>query len=445
MRDDALKPLTFPDGIWREERTRRILRDRDIGQLFHLARKYAGASQTRIANVTGMTQGQVSHIMSPGPQGNRQVTSIYVLERIAAGFCLPDEVRMLLGLAPQTRPSSAQRAGPTQRPEFPSVPASSQKPETSRLVPILEFASAQQGQSLIGAPQGIFNPDDIERLTKTIHEPRRADTHIAAYFQQLLNHYATASSPLWPLELIGAIAPAMETIDRFRKDAKPPVRQALLTIHTQYAQLTGRMYYEAGNHAQAVYWSDRAMNSAHQAEDDQLLAYVLLRRTSLAAEEHDPAQIIDLVQAAREKTPLPPAIASLAYRHEAEGHALTRDHNSTQRSLDHAIDLLTAATPADDLPYASGHSLTFLHLHIAHCYVTLGRFPDAIKIYQSELPNLANSRAKAFHLAKLAHAYTALKEHEQARSTTREALTTATETEANRAIQELAKLIPKLQ
>lgn len=87
-----------PDAVW--ARHRDALRARDVGEMFRLARQYAGASQQRLSAATGVPQSRISALMNDrsGP-----VTSIDVLTRIADGLQLPDYARMDLGLAPRHR------------------------------------------------------------------------------------------------------------------------------------------------------------------------------------------------------------------------------------------------------------------------------------------------------------------------------------------------------
>ncbi|MGH3157332.1 MAG: helix-turn-helix domain-containing protein [Streptosporangiaceae bacterium] len=92
-------PFSFPARIWDQEQTRQMLQDRDIRNLLRLARQH-GVSQQRIGSATGIAQSRISDIMT----GGRQVTSLQIFEMIADGFAMPDDARVLLGLAPkQTR------------------------------------------------------------------------------------------------------------------------------------------------------------------------------------------------------------------------------------------------------------------------------------------------------------------------------------------------------
>ncbi|TQN28679.1 hypothetical protein FHX37_4039 [Haloactinospora alba] len=97
MAGKAFEPITIPSWAWKREETRRILRDRDMAGLLRFAQKYGGASQTKLATVTGIAQGRVSEIMN----GHKNMTAFGVIERVADGLDMPDPERMLLGLAPQ--------------------------------------------------------------------------------------------------------------------------------------------------------------------------------------------------------------------------------------------------------------------------------------------------------------------------------------------------------
>jgi len=70
---------------------RRILAERDIGALFRVLRDDAGLTQRTIAELTGMSQSEVSEILS-----GRQVLSYNVLVRIAHGLGIP---RVRMGLS----------------------------------------------------------------------------------------------------------------------------------------------------------------------------------------------------------------------------------------------------------------------------------------------------------------------------------------------------------
>jgi hypothetical protein len=90
------QPIHLPDWVWQRPEVRRIAADRDVGALFRLAQQYASASQARIAAAVGISQGRVNEIINR----RRAVTNIDVLLRVVDGLHLPDDARMVMGLAP---------------------------------------------------------------------------------------------------------------------------------------------------------------------------------------------------------------------------------------------------------------------------------------------------------------------------------------------------------
>ena len=114
-------PLSMPAWAWQREDVREALRRRHVGTLFRLVQRYTGASQSRLAVATGLLQGRVSEII----KGTRTVTTLDVFERVADGLGMPDEARLLLGLAP-LHPAGLDHLGPSGRAEVIAVYPSQQ-------------------------------------------------------------------------------------------------------------------------------------------------------------------------------------------------------------------------------------------------------------------------------------------------------------------------------
>lgn len=87
----------MPDWAWQRPEVRTALKDRNVSALLKSAQQYTGASQSRVAVAIGLGQGRVSEIL----RGNRTVTALDLFERLADGLDMPDDARMLLGLAPK--------------------------------------------------------------------------------------------------------------------------------------------------------------------------------------------------------------------------------------------------------------------------------------------------------------------------------------------------------
>src|SRR5215472_2869024 len=96
MSGSPFSPAEIPASAWQHEDLQRALSARDVPELLRLVQRHSGLSQSRMAVAMGMGQGRVNEIIN----GRRGVNTIEVFERIANGLKMPDQARMLIGLAP---------------------------------------------------------------------------------------------------------------------------------------------------------------------------------------------------------------------------------------------------------------------------------------------------------------------------------------------------------
>jgi transcriptional regulator with XRE-family HTH domain len=78
-------PFAVDRAFWRQEAVVLAVADRDVAQLFRLVQKQTGATQTRLGELVGLSQAQVSEILS----GGRKVSSLDVAARIVTGLSMP--------------------------------------------------------------------------------------------------------------------------------------------------------------------------------------------------------------------------------------------------------------------------------------------------------------------------------------------------------------------
>lgn len=93
---DRYGPVDMSARAWRGPDIRQALKLRDAGALLRLVQQHTGVSQARLATAAGMGQGRLNEIIN----GHRQVTRLDVLQRLADGLAMPDDARVLFGLAP---------------------------------------------------------------------------------------------------------------------------------------------------------------------------------------------------------------------------------------------------------------------------------------------------------------------------------------------------------
>lgn len=90
-----------PVAFWRRADVQDCLRHRDIGRLFRIfLAEFDDCTQTQLALLTQHDRSDISNWVRGTRQG--RVSDIEVLTRIADGLQIPDQARLLLGLAPAT-------------------------------------------------------------------------------------------------------------------------------------------------------------------------------------------------------------------------------------------------------------------------------------------------------------------------------------------------------
>jgi len=92
-------PTVVPATFWRRDDVQLALARREVGRLFQTyLQEMPGCTQTQLALLTEHDRSDISNWVRGVRQG--RVSDIEVLTRIADGLQMPDEARVLLGLAP---------------------------------------------------------------------------------------------------------------------------------------------------------------------------------------------------------------------------------------------------------------------------------------------------------------------------------------------------------
>ena len=271
-------------------------------------------------------------------------------------------------------------------------------------------------------PAGVLTLDDADRLATVMARPGRVDPQVIGYFDRLLTEHYTADQILGPHQLLGPVLAQLDMLDTLRTHARPPVAKPLLRVLARYAEFVGWLQQDAGDLPSAMYWSDRASQWAQSASDDQMAAYLLFRKSSIAYLADDANTVIELAAAAQDAPGgISPKIVSLAAEQEARGWAMINDGDRCRHKLDIAVDSLRRRPDEAD-PTAPGYiqhyDLGTLEARSAVCYRAIGRAEDAIAVLERKIVSLPANlhRNRGYQMAKLANTVLATKQPEPERA-----------------------------
>ncbi|MGH3734215.1 MAG: helix-turn-helix domain-containing protein [Micromonosporaceae bacterium] len=380
--------LTIPGDFWPRPPVRDALRRRDIGALFHLFKRYAGASQTRIGTAVGLEQGYVSKVMT----GRRTITAIDVLERIADGCAMPDESRMLLGLAP--RLSSWKPAG-----AHISDSANGDDGVLRRNLLMLPLAGIALDipDGAIGRRIGSRVPTQLRQRAARL---RRLDGVLGGgdtYRAYLSEYRATA------------------TLLKNGRYTEQTGRE-LLSVLAEQAQQAGWAAFDAGWHAQATGLYKASLRAATDAEDQPLAGNALAFRAYQMLDP-DPHGAVELAKSSCRVAgeDAHGRVQALLHERLARANAAVGNATAAQSALATAEASLRDVTGSQP-DWASWVDRNELLIMAGRCWTALRRPLRAAPLLERALADFADAHArdKALYLSYLAQAYLSAGEVEQA-------------------------------
>ncbi|MFF2039069.1 hypothetical protein ACFVVX_01470 [Kitasatospora sp. NPDC058170] len=373
-------------------------RRRDFATIFRLL-KLAGIYPSLIARACDMTPSRVGEVMA----GKPRIEKIDVIERIADGLHIPGH---MLGLASR---------------------------EWEQEAPVPQARHRPVGPSIDG--QGLSAPIDPD--------------FFVSHLRGLMPGHYKAANLLGSRHALDAVTRHVQLLDRLQQNVGGRARDELLSIGARTAEFLGWLNQDLGDFAQALYWSDRAMEWAQETGDDVMAAYVLFRKSNQATAQRNTQKAVSLARAAQRSACATLRIRALATQQEAQGHALMGNLRFAEAKFDEAHEL--AAEPDDshaddalDLAYCTP---TYIEMQRANCLIELGDPRTAVVMFEAELrilpPIYRNDQG--VYLSRLARAYAVSGEPEQAAAAADRALSIAIDTESARAMAELSAADKALQ
>ncbi len=101
-----------------------------------------------------------------------------------------------------------------------------------------------------------------------------------------------------PRDVIPLAARQMDAMQRLRGSVRGTDLRELMLVQIQFADLLGWLHQDCGSHQAAGYWLDRALEWSHIAGDQASVAFILARKSQLAADMLDAADAVAVAEAA---------------------------------------------------------------------------------------------------------------------------------------------------
>lgn len=296
--------------------------------------------------------------------------------------------------------------------------------------------------------------DELEALVSQQHEYRRVPPsarlelaslaqigEILAHLREQWHLLVKTDNLFGPRYALAGVLDQIAIIDTLMRTTRDTTRTEVARLAAQYAESAAWLYEDAHDLAAARYWTGRAMEWAHEADDRLMLAWTLFRRSQQATTAQEAAQAIGLARAAgRDGNQLPAPMRAAILQQEAQGHALDGEELASQRLLDRA-HIWAATDDAGDARRGHGSFCipSYLEIQRAKCWQMIGKPKRAVSFYESALIDLpaVYQRDRGTALGGLAKAYAAAAEPEKAATVAMQALRIARSSGSTRTLYEV--------
>jgi hypothetical protein len=235
----------------------------------------------------------------------------------------------------------------------------------------------------------IADADERDRVAAVLDDPSRLDLATITHAERVLQHYRRQGDVLGPQIALQTALAQRQVIADLVAGTPEELRPRVLTVYAELSQMVGWQLYNLGDYRAAQYYYDDARTAAHDAENTELVTYVLCTMSQLATWQNKPRVGIDHAIAAQAWAAQTDSPAALGYAADvaARAFAAAQQHDKAHRALEQehaAVRDMAASTPRASWWYFYDES--FYWGTNAECALVLDTPEKALAAARTSLP-----------------------------------------------------------
>ena len=271
---------------------------------------------------------------------------------------------------------------------------------------------------------------------------------VIAALGEILPGYIQADRLVGSAALLLPVRSHITTVERACEVAMGQDRSDVLSFASRFIEFCGWAHQDAGELGHAMQWTSKALDYALELGDQRTIAYTLMRKASIATEAGMPGHGVGLASAAlARRDALTPRLRAVILRQRAQASAALGESDAASRDADAAVDEAVAGASQGEDDRAPYCSPVYAAMEAGAVRLRLGKPVDALAVLERSLPQWSDTsqpRDHALFLARLAEAYAAMGDRDQACAATEYALTAAAGLASRRVAGQIAGLASKL-
>ena len=399
-------------------------RQHDIGYVIDaLGKNKPKVTQGQIAAMTGIAQGRLSEYMNH--KRTPEKTSTFL--DFADGLGMPAAARQALGLAPAHSATGGRGLGLGL-----AVEAAESGP----------FDRAGRSPAdIVGARLGEVQPL-LSNLSRASAIP------VLSALGEIHRGYVEADRLMGSICITGPISLQMPVVERACEVTRGADRLEMLRFACQFMEFGGWVFQDTGDLMCAMHWTDRAFDYALELGDQRVIPYTLMRKAMIATESGNPTQGLGIANSALGfRDALTPRLKAVVLRQRSYSHAALGEVLASARDSDEAIIEAVAGEKQGETDRAPYCTPVYAEMEAGASWVRLGHLKTALPILEksrADWPDHTQVRDYALCVSRLAAAYAAVGELEQACTTTEEVVSLAQGLGSRRVVGQIDLLYRRL-
>ncbi|MEU3011034.1 helix-turn-helix domain-containing protein [Nocardia asteroides] len=255
----------------------------------------------------------------------------------------------------------------------------------------------------------------------------RADAAAVAAIRHTLYAAMQLDDTLGSPAAQGMVIAQEQVTEAMLRDCGPDVQAALLSLHAEWIGFAGALAWDAGEYPTAQRLYNLARDKAHEAEDDDLAAYMLAGLSQLAIWQRKPRVAMDHAAAATSwiRGTEDRQLSIYVHLRMAEASAIAGKARACRDALDAAqgaMDGVQPGHPSSSRAYYVGPA--FVDSYVGGCLTLIGEADEAVAASRRAVAALPDSytRDRAVTLLELEAGLIQLGEIEEAAAAVTEAV-----------------------
>jgi tetratricopeptide (TPR) repeat protein len=144
----------------------------------------------------------------------------------------------------------------------------------------------------------VLDPDEHERVARVMQDPSTFDVPALRYCEGMITNLRQQGDVLGPQLTLHSAIGHRQMVQRLAQAAPEGFHQRAVSAYAELTQLVGWLCFNMGDYRSAQHYYDEARSAAHDAENVELVTYILCTMSHLATWQGKPRVGIDHAVAA---------------------------------------------------------------------------------------------------------------------------------------------------